>query len=127
MSYLAVIGAAVITLFSVTAMAETPSPAASGIEGVMLISPSRPGQIRKDEGPSVAPLGNTRFAVKAGDAIIKTFTTNADGSFQVELPPGHYIVVREGALPRIGRWQFEADVGGGQMTKVKWTADSGMR
>jgi hypothetical protein len=124
---LSIIGATLIALFSVTAVAETPAPGTSGIEGTVLVSPSRPGPIRKDDGPSVAPVRNAQFAVKAGDATVKTFTTDGDGRFQVVLPPGHYVIMREGAPPRIGRWRFEADVVAGQTTKVNWTADSGMR
>ena len=122
-----IIGATLIALFSVTAVAETPAPGTSGIEGTVLVSPSRPGPIRKDDGPSVAPVRNAQFVVKAGDATVKTFTTDGDGRFQVALPPGHYVIMREGAPPRIGRWRFEADVVAGQTTKVNWTADSGMR
>ena len=125
-TYLSIIGATLIALFSVTAVAETPPPKASGIEGTVLVSPSRPGPITKD-GPSVAPVRNVQFVVKAGDATVKTFTTDGEGRFQVALPPGHYVIVREGAAPRIGRWRFEADVVAGQLTKVNWTADSGMR
>jgi hypothetical protein len=126
-AYLSIIGATLIALFSVTAVAETPAPGTSGIEGTVLVSPSRPGPIRKDDGPSVAPVRNAQFVVKAGDATVATFPTDGEGRFQVALPPGHYIIMREGAPPRIGRWRFEVDVVAGQMTKVNWTADSGMR
>ena len=121
------IAAMLITLVSMTAVAGIASPNASGIEGTIVVSPSRPGPIMKGEGPSVAPVSNSQFVVKAGDAIVKTFTTNGDGHFQVALPPGHYVIVREGAALSVGRWRFEADVVAGQMTKVNWTADSGMR
>ena len=118
--------AALIALLAMTAGAETPSPGASGIEGTVLVSPSRPGPITKD-GPSVAPARNVQFLVKAGDATVKTFTTDGEGRFQVALPPGHYVILREDAGARIGRWRFEADVVAGAMTTVNWTADSGMR
>src|ERR1700736_537358 len=126
-TYIVIIGAALIALFSVTAVAESRLPGTSGIEGTILVSPSRPGPIRKDDGPSVAPVRNAQFVVKAGDGTVATFTTDGEGRFQVALPPGHYVIVREGAAPRIGRWRFEADVVAGQVTKVNWTADSGMR
>ncbi len=116
----------VLSLFDMTAMAEAPAPMTSGIEGTVLVSPSRPGPARKDE-PNVAPVRNAQFVVKAGDASVATFTTDGEGRFHVALPPGHYVVMREGVPPRIGRWRFEADVVAGRMTKVKWTADSGMR
>jgi hypothetical protein len=125
--YISTIGATLIALFSMTAVAETPPPGTSGIEGTIVVSPIRPGPIRKDEERSVAPVRNALFAIKAGDATVKTFTTDGEGRFQVALSPGHYVIVREGAPPRIGRWRFEADVVVGQVTKVNWTADSGMR
>ena len=123
---ISIIGASLIALFSMTAVAETLPAGTSGIEGTVLVSPSRPGPITKD-GPSVAPVRNVPFLVKAGDATVKTFTTDGEGRFQIALPPGHYVIVKEGAPARIGRWRFEADVVAGQMTKVNWTADSGMR
>jgi Prealbumin-like fold domain len=125
--YISIVGATLIALFSMTAMAETRPRGTSGLEGTIVVSPTRPGPIRKEEGPSVAPVPNAQFAIKAGDATVKTFTTDGEGRFQVALPPGHYVIVREGAPPRIGRWRFEADVVPGQMTRVNWTADSGMR
>ena len=125
--YIPIIGGTLIALFSMTALAETQPPDTSGIEGTIVVSPTRPGPIRKDEDPSVAPVRNAQFAIKAGDATVKTFTTDSEGRFQVALPAGHYVIVREGAPPGIGRWRFEADVAAGQMTKVNWTADSGMR
>ena len=121
------IAATLIALACMTAVAETPAPGMSGIEGTIVVSPTRPGPIRKDEELSVAPVSNAQFVVKAGDATVKTFTTDGDGRFQVGLPPGHYVILREGAAPRVGSWRFEADVIAGQMTKVNWTADSGMR
>jgi hypothetical protein len=125
-AFTSIIGATLIALFTMTAWAETPTPGTSGIEGTVLVSPSRPGPITKD-GPSVAAASNVQFVVKAGDATVKAFTTDGEGRFQVALPPGHYVILREGAAPRIGRWRFEADVVAGAMTKVNWTADSGMR
>jgi hypothetical protein len=123
---ISIIGASLIALVSTTAMAETQPPATSGIEGNIFVSPIRPGPITKD-GPSVAPAANVRFLVKSGDATVKTFTTDDEGRFQIALPPGHYVIMKEGAPVRIGRWHFEADVVAGQMIKVHWTADSGMR
>ena len=133
-AFLSTIATTLIALVCMTAVAETPAPgsepdrrSSSGIEGTIRVSPTRGGPIRKGEEPSVAPVRNTQFVVKAGDATVKTFTTDGEGRFQVALPPGHYVIVREGAAPRIGRWRFEADVVAGQVTKVNWTADSGMR
>jgi hypothetical protein len=54
-------------------------------------------------------------------------TTDAEGRFRVLLPPGHYTVLRDDPGARIGRWRFEVDVKPGEMTSVRWTADTGMR
>lgn len=119
--------AALTALIGLTAVAQTPAPSTTGIEGTIVVSPSRPGPIRKDEGLSVAPVGNSQFVVKSGDTTVKTFRTDGEGHFQIALLPGHYVVMLDGAPPAIGQWRFETDVVAGQMTKVKWTADSGMR
>ena len=118
----AVVGALAISSTS----AQTPVPASSGIEGVIMVSPSRPGPTRKD-GPSSAPAGNLEFAVKREDAKVAAFTTDAEGRFRVSLPPGHYTVLREDPGAKIGHWRFETDVKPGEVTKVQWTGDSGMR
>src|SRR5438270_6817818 len=114
-------------VLSPLAMAETsPTPGASGIEGVIMVSPSHPGPVRKDQ-PSAAPAGNVEFTVKKADSKVASFTTDAEGRFHVSLPAGHYTVIREDAGARIGHWRFEADVVAGEMAKVDWVGDSGMR
>ena len=108
------------------ASAQTPTPGPSGIEGVIMVSPSRPGPIHKD-GPSAAPAANLKFVVKKEDATVASFTTDAEGRFHVSLPPGHYTVRREDPGARIGHWQFEVEVVSGSIAKVNWSGDSGMR
>lgn len=120
------VAALLIALMAPTARPQTPAPGASGIEGVIMVSPSRPGPIRKDQ-PSAAPAGNVEFVVKKGDARVASFTTDAEGRFRVLLPPGHYTVLREDSGARIGRWRWEVEVASGSMAKVQWVADSGMR
>ena len=123
--YCQVFGAVFVGLLPLAATAETPSPSASGIEGVILVSPSHGGPIREDV-PSTAPVPMTKFAVKKENETVASFTTDAQGRFRISLPPGHYVVVKEDA-GRIGRWRFEVDVVAGEIKKVQWTADSGMR
>jgi hypothetical protein len=117
---------AIIALLPFVAIAETPAPSTSGIEGTISVSPSRPGPIRKDT-PSSAPAGNLEFVVKQGETRVTTFKTDAEGGFHVGLPPGRYTILREDPGARIGHWQFEAEVAAGQVLKVNWTGDSGMR
>ena len=109
-------------------MAETPTPGTSGIDGVITVSPSRPGPIRKDDPTGgAAPAGDLEFVVKSGERRVTSFKTDAEGRFHVSLPPGKYIIMREDPGARIGHWQFEAEIAPGQMLKVNWTGDSGMR
>jgi hypothetical protein len=58
---IAIIGAVLTAFFSLTTLAETPAAGMSGIEGTIVVSPTRPGPIRKEEGASVAPVPDTRF------------------------------------------------------------------
>jgi hypothetical protein len=117
--------AALLALVAPMTAAETPTPGPSGIEGVIMVSPSRPGPVREDT-PNSAPAPNLQFVVKKEDMRVASFTTDAEGRFHVSLPPGHYTVVRE-PVSRIGHWQFEVEVVSGTIAKVSWTGDSGMR
>jgi len=106
---------------------QTPSGGESGIEGVISVSPARPGPVRVDEAGSV-PLANATFAVEDKDGEVTSFTTDDKGHFQAALPPGHYKVSLKGRKSSIGRFgPFEADVAPGKMTNVQWECDSGIR
>lgn len=107
--------------------AENLTPSASGIEGTVHVTPTRPGPIIKGAEAQVAPVRHTQFVVKAADAVIATFTTDAEGRFRVPLPAGRYVIMPPGRPPPIGRWRFEAEVATGRMTTVSWIADNGMR
>lgn len=123
--YLPMFGAALVGLLPLVATAQTPTPSASGIEGIISVSPSHGGPVRVDV-PNTAPAATTKFVVKKENETVASFTTDAQGAFRISLPPGHYIVAREDA-GRIGRWRFEVEVVAGEVKKVEWTADSGMR
>jgi carboxypeptidase family protein len=99
----------------------------SGIEGVITISPARPGPIRPNE-PASVPLANATFAVENNNGEVASFTTDAQGRFRASLPPGHYKVSLKGRKSGIGRFgPFEVDVVAGKMTNVQWECDSGIR
>jgi hypothetical protein len=117
-----------LALFPFLTMAASPTPSSmpSGIEGVILVSPNRPGPVRKDV-PSESPAGNVTFVVMQSEAKVASLTTDTEGRFRVSLPPGHYIVTRDDPGARIGHWRFEAEVKTGEMTSVRWVGDSGMR
>jgi hypothetical protein len=100
---------------------------ASGIEGVITISPIKAGPVRADA-PISRPLANAAFAVEDQKGEIASFTTDNEGRFRASLAPGHYKVSLKGRTSSIGRYgPFEVEVVAGKMTKVQWECDSGMR
>ena len=110
-----------------TSTAQTPSGGESGIEGIISISPARPGPVRVDEAGSV-PLANTTFVIENDSREIASFTTDDKGHFRAAVPPGHYKVLLKGRKSTIGRFgPFEVDVVAGKMTNVQWQCDSGIR
>jgi hypothetical protein len=109
-----------------------PSPAPtsfrseSGIEGLVSLAPAHPGPVRPGMQSSV-PMAGATFVVMSAAGAAADFTTDAQGEFKVFLPPGHYSVTKK-EPQKIGRCgPFEVDVVAGQMTKVEWRCDSGMR
>ena len=101
---------------------------ATGIEGVITVSPTRPGPIRKgSEIPNAAPLPNALFTVRNENGTVTSFTTDSGGRFRVSLKPGHYVIaLAEHRFPR-PCGPFDVDVVSGKMTKVEWRCDTGMR
>lgn len=107
--------------------AQTQSGSETGIEGVIAISPIKAGPVRADA-PSSRPLANVAFVAENQKGEVASFTTNGQGRFRIPLSPGHYKVSLKERTSSIGRYgPFEVDVVAGQMTKVQWQCDSGMR
>ena len=99
----------------------------SGVEGVITISPTRPGPLRRDD-PVSKPLSDIVFVVQDGEKRVATFRTDGEGRFRVLLKPGHYTVLREGPKSSAGSFgPFEIDILAGKIAKVEWQCDSGMR
>ena len=116
-----------ISMAVCTSTAQTPSGGESGIDGIITISPAKPGPTRIDEAGSV-PLANTAFAIESNDREVGSLTTDEKGHFRVALPPGHYKVSLKGRKTSIGRFgPFEVEVVSGKMTNVQWECDSGIR
>jgi hypothetical protein len=106
---------------------QTQSGSETGIEGVITIDPIRPGPVRADA-PSSQPLANAVFVVESQKGETRSFTTDDQGRFRLPLAPGHYKVSLKGKTGGVGRFgPFEVDVVAGQMTKVQWQCDSGIR
>ena len=100
----------------------------TGIEGVITVSPTRPGPIRAGSDiPNAAPLPNAVFTLENDKGKVTSFTTDNQGRFRVSLKPGHYVIaLAEHRFPR-PCGPFEIDVESAKMTKVEWRCDTGMR
>jgi hypothetical protein len=99
----------------------------TGIEGVITISPTMPGPVRADA-PSSQPLADATFVVENQNGEVTSFTTDGQGRFRTSSAPGHYKVSLKGKRTGVGKFgPFEVDVVAGQMTRVQWHCDSGLR
>ena len=99
----------------------------TGIEGVITVGPVHGGPARIGV-PDSRPLASATFIAQDQKGTATSFTTDDQGRFRVSLEPGHYSVSLKGKTGRIGRYgPFEVDVVAGQMTKVEWRCDTGMR
>jgi hypothetical protein len=122
----------ILVLLAGLTLAQTSPPSPSpvmptGIEGVITVSPVQGGPIRMGV-PSSRPLAATEFVVANETGAVGSFTTDEHGHFRVMLRPGHYTVTKKNAAHGIGRYgPFDAYVQAGEMTKVEWNCDSGMR
>jgi hypothetical protein len=116
-----------ILMAACVSIGQTPSGAETGIEGVITISPIKPGPIRPDT-PDSQPLADAAFVVENEKGQVASFTTDNQGRFRTSLAPGHYKVSMEGKTRGIRHFgPFEVDVEPGKMTKVQWECDSGIR
>jgi hypothetical protein len=121
--------ALLLSIMLSSSLAQTqPAPdVRTGIEGVITVSPVHGGPSRLGV-PNSRALANTDFVVQNDKGSVTSFTTDAQGQFQISVAPGHYAVSikeRRGGIGRYG--PFDVDVVAGQMTKVEWQCDTGMR
>jgi len=94
---------------------------------VITVGPTHGGPARIGV-PDSKPLANTTFIVENEKGVVTSFVTDDQGRFRISLTPGHYAVSIKDMNPKIGRYgPFDVDVVAGQMTKVAWYCDSGMR
>ena len=111
--------------------AQTPTPgpekATTGIEGLMRIAPIHPGPARPGI-QSSGPLANATFIATKQGGSANEFTTDDQGHFKILLEPGQYTITRKDQTKGVGRCgPFDSFVAAGQMTRVEWQCDSGMR
>ena len=99
----------------------------SGIEGTVTVSPIHGGPLIQGEAGS-APMADTNFLVETAGGKIRTFKTDAEGKFRVELPPGKYAIrIQQAMMKGRGCGLADIEVTGASFKKVRIDCDSGMR
>lgn len=125
------IPAVLLVLFFRSVLAETqstPKPdSETGLEGVISVGPIQGGPTRQGV-PDSRPLANVEFVIEKENNPVASFKTDDHGRFRISLPPGHYSISRKDWKASIGSYgPFEVDVAAGQMKRVQWNCDTGMR
>lgn len=123
--------AVLLVLFSRFVMAETqstPKPdSETGFEGVISVGPIQGGPTKQGV-PDSRPLANVEFLIEKENNPVASFKTDDQGRFRISLPSGHYTVSRKDWKAAIGSYgPFEVDVTTGQIKRVQWNCDTGMR
>jgi hypothetical protein len=115
-------------IMGILLLASANAVAATGVSGVVYVSPAQPGPQRIGE-PSRVPMRDASIQVlDTQRRVVARAVTGVDGRFSVTLPPGEYSVevdVGTARLPRCGA--APASVREGQVADVELECDSGMR
>jgi hypothetical protein len=106
----------------------TPKAASeTGLEGVILVGPIQGGPTKQGV-PDSRPLANTEFLVVKENSTVASFKTDDEGRFRISLASGHYTISRKDWKASIGSYgPFEVDVAAGQIKRVQWNCDTGIR
>jgi len=116
-----------LVMFSGFGSAERQPQAGTGIEGEITVGPVQGGPSRPGLSDSKA-FANATFVVESKKGLVTSFTTDDRGRFRISLAAGHYTVSMKDKKGGIGYYgPFEVDVVAGNITKVQWHCDTGMR
>lgn len=129
--YLLSIFVVFLALFSRAVPAQpspTPKPGPeTALEGVISAGPIQGGPTKQGV-PDSRPLPNIEFIVEKENRTVASFKTDDQGRFRIPLPPGHYTISRKEGKTAVGSYgPFEVDVAAGQVKKVQWSCDTGIR
>jgi hypothetical protein len=116
-----------LVMFSGFSPAQTQPEAGTGVEGTITVGPVQGGPSRPGL-PDSKAFANAAFVVENEKGPVTSFTTDNKGRFRILLAPGHYTVAMKDKKGGIGHYgPFEVDVVAGNITKVQWHCDTGMR
>jgi hypothetical protein len=119
---------ALFSRFVWAATEATPKPEPeTALEGVISVGPIQGGPTRQGV-PDSRPLANTEFLVVKENSTVASFKTDDQGRFRISLPSGHYTISRKDWQASVGSYgPFQVDVAAGQVKRVQWNCDTGMR
>lgn len=102
--------------------------AESGVNGIVTVSPARPGPQRAGD-PRVTPLAGAEVQLRSeAGAIVARSNADSNGAFRIIAPAGQYQLHIETHGGRFPRCQHKSvQVADGQMTHLDVGCDSGMR
>lgn len=106
-------------------------PQASGIRGLVTLSPTCPVQASpgaNDPEPCVTPYAATLVVLDGENVVVTRITSGGDGQFAVDLPPGDYVVAPETGADSYPIAQPQSvTVVGGQYAELEINYDTGIR
>jgi len=104
------------------------APPNTGIRGIVTLGPTCPVE-RVGEPPCVTPLAATLAVTSAEDgSVVARVSSGPDGAFQVDVPPGDYVIVPEpGGDPFPVGQPVEVTVEAGGYTEIEVAYDTGIR
>ena len=108
---------------------ETPTPP-SGIRGTVILGPTCPtGQEpgAYEPVPCLTPYAAQLVIVDADDVVVARTSSDAEGRFEVTLPPGEYVVAPQGGDPYPIAQPLPVDVTPGTYVEVEINFDTGIR
>lgn len=129
-------GALLALAFAVAGCAEIglpfeTDPAASGIRGVVTLSPTCPVQASpgaNEPEPCVTPYAAKLVVLDGENVVVTRVTSGQDGIFTVDLPPGDYVVAPETGADSYPIAQPQSvTVVAGQYAEVAINYDTGIR
>lgn len=108
---------------------QTPA-APSGIRGTVILGPTCPVESEPgahDPVPCLTPYVAQLVVLDAGGAVVARISSDDEGRFQLDLPPGDYVIAPQGGDPFPQAQPVPVAVSPGTYSVVQVNFDTGIR